>query len=97
MVMAERMSARVHLLISGDVQGVFFRASTRKFASDLGVTGWVRNLSSGMVEVVAEGRKPLLDRLVEYCRQGPDGAKVDEMEIEWGKFKGDLQGFAIKS
>ncbi|MCX6817239.1 MAG: acylphosphatase [Candidatus Aenigmarchaeota archaeon] len=97
MVMAERMNARVHLLISGEVQGVFFRASTRKFASDLGVTGWIRNLSSGMVEVVAEGRKPLLDRLIEYCKQGPQGAKVDEMEIDWEKFKGDLQGFAVKS
>ena len=97
MVMAERMNARVHLLISGDVQGVFFRASTRKFASDLGVTGWIRNLSSGMVEVVAEGRKPLLDRLVEYCKQGLQGAKVDEMEIEWSKPTGEFASFSVKS
>jgi len=97
MVMAERMNARVHLLISGEVQGVFFRAGTRKFAGDLGVTGWVRNLSSGMIEVVAEGRKPLLDRLVEYCKQGPDGAHVDEMEIEWSKPTGKFTDFNVKS
>lgn len=97
MVMAERMNARVHLLISGEVQGVFFRASTRKFASDLGVTGWVRNLSSGMVEVVAEGRKPLLDRLVEHCKQGPDGARVEDMEIEWSKPTGEFNVFSVRA
>lgn len=95
--MAERMSARVHLLISGDVQGVFFRASTRKFASELGVTGWVRNTPEGMVEVVAEGRKPLLDRLVEHCKKGPDGARVDEMEIEWGRPTGEFNVFSVRA
>ena len=65
------MNARVHILISGRVQGVFFRAETRRAASALGVKGWVRNLPGGDVEVVAEGRKPELDRLIEFCRKGP--------------------------
>lgn len=91
------MNARVHLLISGEVQGVFFRSSTRKAASDLGLAGWVRNLPSGMVEIVAEGRKPLLDRLIEFCRKGPEGAKVDEIEIDWAKPTGEFSSFSVKA
>jgi acylphosphatase len=91
------MNARIHLLISGEVQGVFFRASTRKAASDLGVTGWVRNTPEGMVEVVAEGRKPLLDRLIEFCKRGPEGAMVEETIIEWAKPTGEFSGFSVKA
>jgi len=89
------MNARVHLLISGEVQGVFFRANTRRVAKEIGVTGWVRNLPNGMVEVVAEGRKPQLDRLIEFCRKGPEGAKVDDVVIEWEKYKGEFKDFQI--
>jgi acylphosphatase len=91
------MNARVHLLISGEVQGVFFRANTRKAASELGLAGWVRNTPEGMVEVVAEGRKPLLDRFVEFCKKGPEGARVDETEIEWTKPTGEFSGFSVKA
>jgi acylphosphatase len=91
------MNARVHLLISGEVQGVFFRASTRKAANELGVSGWVRNLPTGMVEVVAEGRKPLLDRLIEFCKKGPEGSKVDEVSIEWERYQGVFSAFEVKS
>jgi acylphosphatase len=91
------MNARIHLLISGEVQGVFFRANTRKAASELGVSGWVRNAPNGMVEVVAEGRKPLLDRFIEFCRKGPEGARVDEIEIEWKKFRGEFGDFLVKA
>ncbi len=91
------MNARIHLLISGDVQGVFFRAATRRMASEIGVTGWVRNTPTGMVEVVAEGRKPQLDRLIEFCRSGPQGAKVDEIEIAWEKFRDEFSDFSVKA
>ncbi len=84
------------MLISGDVQGVFFRAKTEKMARELGVSGWVKNLPTGMVEVVAEGRKPLLDRLVEFCKKGPDGARVEEMTIEWMKPKGEFADFEVR-
>lgn len=90
------MNARVHLLISGKVQGVFFRASTRKVANEIGVTGWVRNVPNGMVEVVAEGRKNQLDRLIEFCKKGPEGAKVEDIEINWEKYKGEFKDFEIK-
>ncbi|MCK4336200.1 MAG: acylphosphatase [Candidatus Aenigmarchaeota archaeon] len=90
------MNARVHLLISGEVQGVFFRANTRRAANELGVKGWVRNLPNGMVEVVAEGRKPTLDRLIEYCRKGPDGAGVENIEIKWEEFKNEFRGFDVR-
>ncbi|UCC91223.1 MAG: acylphosphatase [Candidatus Aenigmatarchaeota archaeon] len=90
------MNARVHLLISGQVQGVFFRANTRHAANELGVKGWVRNLPDGMVEVVAEGRKPVLDRFIEYCRKGPEGSKVENIEIEWGEFRNEFGGFEVK-
>ncbi len=90
------MNARVHVLISGEVQGVSFRSTTMRFASELGLSGWVRNLPIGMVEVVAEGRKPLLDRLVEFCRRGPRGAKVEEIEIEWAKPTGEFENFLVK-
>lgn len=90
------MNARVHLLISGEVQGVFFRANTRRAANELGVKGWVRNLPNGMVEVVAEGRKPTLDRLIEYCRKGPDGAGVENIEIKWEESKNEFRSFDVR-
>jgi acylphosphatase len=55
----------------------------------------VRNLPDGMVEVVAEGRKPLLDRLVEFCKNGPQGAHVDEIEIEWLRPTGEFEAFNV--
>jgi acylphosphatase len=90
------MNARIHLLISGEVQGVFFRANTRRTASEIGVTGWVRNTPDGMVEVVAEGRKPQLDRLIEFCSRGPEGARVDDIDIKWEKFRDEFSSFEVK-
>jgi acylphosphatase len=90
------MNARVHLLISGQVQGVFFRANTRRKASELGLKGWVRNVPDGMVEVLAEGRKHSLDKLIEYCRKGPEGASVENIEIKWGEFRNEFGGFDVR-
>lgn len=90
------MNARVHLLISGEVQGVFFRANTRHTANELGVKGWVRNLMDGRVEIVAEGRKPALDRLIEYCRKGPEGSKVENIEIKWERPKNEFGDFEVR-
>jgi acylphosphatase len=90
------MKARVHLLISGQVQGVFFRANTRRAANELGLKGWVRNVPEGMVEVVAEGRKHSLDKLIEYCRKGPEGSKVENIEIKWEDFRNEFGGFDVR-
>lgn len=67
---------RVHVLVSGKVQGVWFRESTRKEAERLGVGGWVRNLSDGRVEALFTGPSPAVDRMVAWCHRGPDAAQV---------------------
>jgi acylphosphatase len=83
----------VHLRIHGQVQGVFFRASTEAEARRLGLTGWVRNRPDGSVEVIAEGPKAKLEDLVAWCRRGPPRAQVDRVEVEWGEAAGEFSGF----
>lgn len=92
--MAER--ARVHLLVSGIVQGVSFRFYTVEEARRLGVAGWVRNLPDGRVEAEAEGDRRALDALVAFCRRGPPSAQVDDVEATWSAFRGDLGPFAAR-
>ena len=86
---------RVHLLISGDVQGVGFRHATRQCARPLGVVGWVRNLPTGQVEVVAEGEPGPLDRLIDWAKVGPRSARVDDVQIEWAEATGEFGEFSI--
>jgi acylphosphatase len=88
--------ARIRILVFGDVQGVFFRANTQSEGGRLGVSGWVRNLPDGSVEVLAEGEKEALGKLLEWCRHGPAGASVDRLESEWLEFRGDLNGFRVR-
>ncbi len=92
--MAER--ARIHLLVSGIVQGVSFRYYTVEEARRLGVHGWVRNLADGRVEVEAEGDRAALERLVAWCRHGPPAAQVDDVAATWKGFAGDLGPFATR-
>jgi acylphosphatase len=73
--------ARVHVFVSGDVQGVFFRAETRRQARELGLAGWVRNIPDGRVEAVFEGPPEAVERMVAWCRQGPTHAEVREVEV----------------
>jgi acylphosphatase len=73
---------RIHLLISGRVQGVGFRYSALRTADSLGLRGWVRNLPDGRVEVMAEGDRGILDEFVQWCRRGPAGANVTNVSIE---------------
>jgi len=89
------MYARSRVLITGLVQGVFFRREISYLARQLGVTGWTRNLSDGSVEVVAEGEKEAIDRLIQFCRVGPAGARVRSVRVEWQDFKGEFRGFRI--
>lgn len=70
-------TARVHVLVTGKVQGVWFRESTRQEAERLGVSGWVRNLPDGRVEAVFTGPPQAVDELVAWCRKGPPNARVD--------------------
>jgi acylphosphatase len=82
-------------MISGMVQGVFFRREITSLARRLDVTGWVRNLPDGRVEVIAEGDKEKLDELVQFCRIGPSGARVKNIGVDWSDFKGEFHGFRI--
>lgn len=72
----------VRVFVSGKVQGVFFRESTRREAERLGVAGWVRNLPDGRVEGLFAGPPAAVDDLVRWCRQGPPGARVDALAVE---------------
>ena len=84
-----------YYLVSGRVQGVFFRASTRETARELGVAGWVRNTSDGKVELLACGNEQQLLELERWLRQGPDNARVDELLIrDTGEQSGE--GFEIR-
>ena len=74
---------RLHVLISGRVQGVGFRYSTRRQAQSLGLTGYVRNLADGRVEAEFEGPREALESMLEWCRCGPSGASVKQVEPTW--------------
>lgn len=87
---------RTHVFISGRVQGVFFRSSTRDKAMELGITGWVRNLFDGRVEAVFEGEKENVEKIVQWCRKGNKIAKVEDVEIVYDKYTGEFNGFSIR-
>ncbi len=72
---------RYHVFVSGRVQGVFFRNTTRKKAQELGVNGWVKNLEDGRVEAVFEGSKEKIDAMIEFCERGPRLANVEKVEV----------------
>jgi acylphosphatase len=90
------MKIRAHLFVSGKVQGVYFRQSTRIEAQGLGVTGWVRNLMDGRVEAVFEGEEHSVKMLVNYCRQGPGTAKVTYVDVSFGPFTGEFPDFKVR-
>jgi acylphosphatase len=85
---------RLEVRITGRVQGVWFRASTREEARRLALDGWVRNLPDGRVEAVFEGEEAALEGMLAWCRTGPPGARVDEVEAVRGPATG-LEGFTI--
>ncbi len=90
------MDARIRILVFGDVQGVFFRAGAQDEARRLGLKGYVRNVPDGSVELVAEGDRGALERLLQWCSHGPAGASVSEAKAEWLDFSGAFADFRIK-
>jgi len=90
------LKVRAHVVISGRVQGVFFRSETQDEAVRQGLTGWVRNLPDGKVEAVFEGEKDRVEALIEFCRRGPPGARVTRVEVTWGDFTGEFKSFSIR-
>jgi acylphosphatase len=90
------MDIRVHILISGKVQGVFFRLETYHRAIEKNVTGWVKNRSDGRVEAIFEGNKENVQRLIDFCENGPKGAIVNKVEIKWERYTGTFSDFKIR-
>ena len=86
---------RAHLVISGRVQGVAFRYYTRRQALRLGLTGWVRNLPDGRVEVLMEGEEPQVEEMIQWCGQGPPSARVTSLETKRSKAFGEFKSFDI--
>ena len=84
---------RVHLFLSGRVQGVGYRFFAERLGKQLDLTGWVRNLPDDRVELVAEGPEEVLHQLVERCRKGPGAAQVTDLQAEWSDATGELKGF----
>jgi acylphosphatase len=87
--------ARALVVIRGHVQGVFFRDETRRRARSLGVAGWVANRPDGAVEAVFEGRREAVESMVDWCRRGPSGARVDDVQMAWEDPRGE-EGFAVR-
>ena len=90
------MADRLHLMIKGDVQGVFFRDFVKKQSKFLNLKGWVRNTPEGNVEVVAEGGRENLLRLSEKCIRGPIIAKVEKIDLQWENPTGAFNDFEIR-
>jgi acylphosphatase len=82
-------------VVSGRVQGVFFRDSVRRRAEAVGVAGWARNTEDGTVEAVLEGDRQAVDELVEFCRRGPSRAEVAAVEVVEEEPEG-LSGFEVR-
>jgi acylphosphatase len=87
--------ARAHIIVTGIVQGVFFRVETKRAAERAGVSGWVRNRPEGTVEAVFEGDKEKVEVAVNWCRKGPPTGRVDDVGITWEPFQGEFTGFEI--
>lgn len=87
---------RLHAFVNGRVQGVGFRLYVIQAAKILDVTGWVRNTTKGEVEVLAEGSRASLMKLLEYLRQGPRAAFVTDVRHEWGEATGEFRDFDVE-
>lgn len=86
---------RLHVKICGRVQGILFRGGTAREAAALGLTGFVQNNDDGSVEAVFEGEEEKLKKILAFCRKGPFGARVEKVEVEWGKYEGKFGDFSI--
>lgn len=93
--MSDDNRTRAHVFVSGAVQGVYFRATTRDTAREAGVSGWVKNLADGRVEAVFEGPRPAVESMVEFCHEGSPAADVRDVEIEYENPEG-REGFEIR-
>jgi acylphosphatase len=88
---------RIHLVVRGRVQGVYFRASAQREARRLGLTGWIKNRGDGGVEIVAEGEEDQVKDLLVWSQHGPSTARVEELDTRWRSYTGEFSEFKIVS
>lgn len=84
------------MIVTGLVQGVFFRAFAKETADRLNIAGWVRNLADGSVEIVAEGKESVLDGFVSALKKGPPKSRVDKVRIDYADAKNEFSGFTVR-
>ncbi len=88
---------RARVVITGKVQGVFFRAETQRAANNIGgISGWVKNLADGSVEAVFEGYENKVIEILEWCKKGSPHSRVKNVNVTWEEYKGEFAGFDIK-
>ncbi len=87
---------RIHVYVSGRVQGVYYRQNALKVAADLGVYGWTKNLNDGRVELLIEGDKDAVETMVEWCKKGPMFARVSQLQCLEEEYKGEYDNFSVK-
>jgi acylphosphatase len=94
--MSGAVAKRAHMIVTGVVQGVGFRMYAQRQARSLGLHGYVRNLPSGQVEIVAEGDDVAVGRLIAWARVGPPSAQVDDVRVQYAELTGESAGFDIR-
>jgi len=90
------VKVRTHVLVSGRVQGVFFRSETESEARSRNVKGWIRNLRNGGVEAVFEGEKEDVEELIRFCHHGPAGARVTNVKVIGEEYTGEFRDFKTR-
>ena len=93
--MSDGRKTRAHVLVSGKVQGVYFRQNTKEVATKYNVTGWVRNLPDGRVEAVFEGGEKDVSDVIEWCHDGPPNASVQDVSVKFQKYSGEFTDFSV--
>lgn len=88
--------SRVHIFVSGRVQGVSFRYYTAQKAEELGLKGWVRNTEDGELEAVFEGKQDKIKEIISWMRKGPPSAKIDNINIKEEQNRGEFSNFEIR-
>ncbi len=88
--------ARAHIIVSGRVQGVYFRNRTQKQAAKLNILGWVKNLGDGRVEAIFEGEKGQVEKIINWAQRGPLFAQVKELKVERQDYKGGFSSFEVR-
>lgn len=88
-------TARAHLIVSGHVQGVYYRSTSAEKGLALGLTGWAKNLPNSTVEIVAEGDQDQIAELIKWCHKGPPSARVEGVDIAWEAPTGEFETFRV--